>query len=60
MAVGALLISVLGLAAALNVADINSLVALLSLSFGFAAIADVVFWAAVISLAGTQAGAAGD
>ena len=59
VAVGALLISVLGLAAALNVADINWLVALLSLSFGCAAIADVVFWAAVISLAGAQAGAAG-
>jgi MFS family permease len=59
VAVGALLISVLGLAAALNVADINLLVALLSLAFGCAAIADVVFWAAVISLAGAQAGAAG-
>ena len=35
------------------------LVGLLSLSFGFAAIADVVFWAAVISMAGAQAGAAG-
>jgi MFS family permease len=59
VAIGALLISVLGLVAALNVVADNSLVALLSLSFGFAAIADVVFWAAVISIGGTQAGAAG-
>jgi ACS family glucarate transporter-like MFS transporter len=59
VAVGSLLISVLGLVAALNVPDINSLVALLSLSFGCAAIADVVFWAAVISVGGAQSGAAG-
>lgn len=59
VAIVALLISVLGLAAALNVADINVLVALLSLAFGCAAIADVVFWAAVISIGGHQAGAAG-
>jgi MFS family permease len=59
VAIGALSVSVFCLAAALNVDEINSLVALLSLSFGFAAIADVVFWAAVISMGGTQAGAAG-
>jgi MFS family permease len=59
VAITALLISVLGLATALNVGDINSLVALLSLAFGCAAIADVVFWAAVISLTGAKAGAAG-
>ena len=59
VAVGSLLISVFGLVAALNVVETNSLVALLSLSFGCAAIADVVFWAAVISVAGAQAGAAG-
>lgn len=58
VAVVAFLISVFGLIAALNVAETNSLVALLSLSFGFAAIADVVFWVAVISIGGTQAGAA--
>jgi ACS family glucarate transporter-like MFS transporter len=59
VAIGALLISVLGLVAALNVVEINALVPLLSVSFGFAAIADVVFWAAVISIGGTQGGAAG-
>ena len=59
VAVSSLLISVLGLVAALNVSDTNSLVGLLSLAFGCAAIADVVFWAAVISVAGAQAGTAG-
>ena len=59
VAIAALLISVSGLVIALNVADINTFVALLSLAFGCAAIADVVFWAAVISIAGTHAGAAG-
>jgi ACS family glucarate transporter-like MFS transporter len=59
VAVTSLLVSVAGLAAALNVDDTNSLVALLSLAFGCAAVADVVFWAAVISVAGPQAGAAG-
>ena len=59
VAVTALLISVFGLAAALNVADINTFVALLSIALGCAAIADVVFWAAVINIAGDQAGAAG-
>jgi ACS family D-galactonate transporter-like MFS transporter len=59
VAIAALLISVLGLVIALNVADINTFVALISLAFGCAAIADVVFWAAVISIAGTHAGAAG-
>ncbi|MBC8164352.1 MAG: MFS transporter, partial [Bryobacteraceae bacterium] len=39
VAIGALLISVFGMVAALNVAETNSLVALLSLAFGFAAIA---------------------
>jgi ACS family glucarate transporter-like MFS transporter len=58
VAVGSLLLSVLGLVAALNVAETSSLVALLSLSFGFAAIADVVFWAAVISIGGSHGGAA--
>jgi MFS family permease len=58
VAVGSLLMSVAGLAAALNVDSTNLLVALLSLSFGCAAIADVVFWAGVINLAGSQAGAA--
>ena len=52
------IIAVAGLAAALNVDSTNLLVALLSLSFGCAAIADVVFWAGVINLAGSQAGAA--
>jgi MFS family permease len=59
VAIGSLLISVLGLVAALNVVETNSLMALLSLAFGCAAVADVVFWAAVISVAGAQAGAAG-
>lgn len=59
VAIGSMLVSVLGLVAALNVVETNVLVGLLSLSFGFAAIADVVFWAAVISMAGAQAGAAG-
>ena len=59
VAIFALLVSVLGLVIALNVADIKVFVALLSLAFGCAAIADVVFWAAVISVAGAQAGAAG-
>ncbi len=59
VAIGSLLISVLGLVAALNVDGTNSLVALLSLAFGFAAVADVVFWVAVVSVAGAQAGAAG-
>ena len=56
--IGSLLISVSGLVIALNVAETNLLVALLSLSFGFAAVADVVFWAAVVSMAGAQAGSA--
>jgi MFS family permease len=59
VAVTALLISVLGLATAVSVADMKTLVALLSLAFGCAAIADVVFWAAVINIGGAQAGAAG-
>jgi len=59
VAVGSLLVSVAGLVAALNVSETNSLVALLSLAFGCAAVADVVFWAAVISVAGPQSGAAG-
>ena len=59
VAITAQLISVLGLAIAINVADVNVLVALLSLAFGCAAVADVVFWAAVINIAGAQAGAAG-
>ena len=59
VAIGSLLISVLGLVAGLNAHDTNSLVALLSLAFGCAAVADVVFWSAVISVAGAQAGAAG-
>jgi MFS family permease len=58
VAVGSLLLSVLGLVAALNVVETSSLVALLSLSFGFAAIADVVFWAAVISIGGSHGGTA--
>ena len=59
VAIGSLLVSVLGLVAALNVDDTNTLVALLSLAFGCAAVADVVFWAGVISVAGAQAGTAG-
>ena len=59
VAVGSLLISVAGLAAALNVSETNSLVALLSLAFGCAAVADVTFWAATVSVAGAQAGTAG-
>ena len=59
VAITALVISVLGLVIALNVADIKAFVALLSLAIGCAAIADVVFWAAVINIAGAQAGAAG-
>lgn len=59
VAIGALIVSVLGLVAALNVEGTDALVALLSLAFGCAAVADVVFWAAVISVAGAQAGAAG-
>jgi ACS family glucarate transporter-like MFS transporter len=59
VAIGSLLVSVLGLVAALNVEDTNTLVGLLSLAFGCAAVADVVFWAGVISVAGAQAGTAG-
>jgi ACS family glucarate transporter-like MFS transporter len=59
VAIGSLRVSVLGLVAALNVDDTNTLVALLSLAFGCAAVADVVFWAGVISVAGAQAGTAG-
>ncbi len=59
VAICSLLVSVLGLVAALNVVETNSLVALLSLAFGCAAMADVVFWAAVINVAGPQAGTAG-
>ena len=59
VAIGSLLVSVAGLAAALNVTGTDSLVALLSLAFGCAAVADVVFWAAVVSVSGAQAGTAG-
>lgn len=59
VAIGALLVSVAGMVAALNVTETNTLVALLSLAFGCAAIADVVFWAGVISVGGAQSGAAG-
>lgn len=59
VAVGSQLLAVACLVAALSVTGTNSLVALLSFAFGFAAVADVTFWAGVISIAGKQAGAAG-
>jgi hypothetical protein len=58
VAIGAPLVSILGSAAALNLAETNSLVAPLARHFR-APVTDVVFWAAVISVAGPQAGAAG-
>ena len=58
IAVGSMLCSVVCLMAALNAGDTRTLVALLSLAFGFCSIADVVYWSAVISISGSQAGAA--
>jgi ACS family glucarate transporter-like MFS transporter len=59
IAISSQLIAVACLLAALSAQQTNTLVAMLSFAFGFAAIADVVFWAAVISVSGPQAGAAG-
>ena len=59
VAITSQLLAVACLAAALNVTGTNSLVALLSFAFGFAAVADVTFWSGVISISGPQAGAAG-
>ena len=58
VAIACLLTSVLCLAGALRADETNALVALLSLSFGFCAIADVVFWSATIALFPSQAGGA--
>ncbi len=58
IAAGSMLCSVVCLIAALNVGDTKTLVALLSLAFGFCSIADVVYWSAVISISGSQVGAA--
>ncbi|MBI2686447.1 MAG: MFS transporter [Acidobacteria bacterium] len=60
VAMSCMTLSVLCLVAALRAPDgnTNTLVALLSLAFGFCAIADVVYWSAVISISGTQVGAA--
>ena len=58
IAVGSMLCSVVCLMGALNAGDTKTLVALLSLAFGFCSIADVVYWSAVITISGSQVGAA--
>lgn len=58
VAAGSMLCSVVCLMGALNAADTKTLVALLSLAFGFCSIADVVYWSAVIRISGSQVGAA--
>jgi MFS family permease len=59
VAITSQLLAVACLVAALSATGTGSLVALLSFAFGFASIADVTFWAGVISISGRQVGAAG-
>jgi len=59
IAIGCILVSVACLVGALQASGTTVLVALLSLAFGFCAIADVTFWSAAIHIGGSRAGAAG-
>ncbi len=59
VAVVSMAISVAALVGALQMDGIGATITLLSLAFGSVAIADVVFWAGTIAIAGRQVGAAG-
>jgi ACS family glucarate transporter-like MFS transporter len=59
IAIGTMLCSVACLMGALMANDTRTLVALLSLAFGFCSVADIVYWSAVISIFDSQAGTAG-
>ncbi len=59
VAVFSMAVSVAALVGALQMDGIGATITLLSLAFGSVAIADVVFWAGTIAIAGRQVGAAG-
>ncbi len=59
VAVVSMAVSVAALVGALQMDGIGATITLLSLAFGSVAIADVVFWAGTIAIAGRQVGAAG-
>ena len=59
VAVASMAVSVAALVGALQMDGIGATITLLSLAFGSVAMADVVFWAGAIAVAGRQVGAAG-